>query len=99
MAEMDTPLMRDFEISLIFKTANGKSSPYSLLPAKPVVLEEAREIDAIIWASIHLYNDPITEIQVDAVWRNYVAADVLYLADNWVYIPTERRFYQRRVEE
>lgn len=83
--------MQDFEIMVILKTANKTSDS--------VMLSKVCELDTIIWAGINLYNDPITEIEVDAVWQNYKKEDKLYLADDWVYLPLERKFYQRKVEE
>ena len=88
---MGTTLMQDFEIMVILKTANKTSDS--------VMLSKVCELDTIIWAGINLYNDPITEIEVDAVWQNYKKEDKLYLADDWVYLPLERKFYQRKVEE
>ena len=46
---------------VILKTANKTSNS--------VTLSKVCELDAIIWAGINLYNDPITEIEVDAVWN------------------------------
>lgn len=86
--------MQDFEIMVILKTASKTSDS--------VMLSRVCELDAIIWAGINLYNDPITEIEVDAVWQiseHYEKENKLYLADDWVYLPLERRFYQRKVEE
>ena len=92
MAEVGTPLMRDFEIAVIFKTASGKES-------RSIVLDSAAELDAIIATSANLHQDPITEISVDTVWHNYTKENTLYLALDWVYIPAERKFYQGEVEE
>lgn len=86
--------MQDFEIMVILKTASKTSDS--------VMLSKVCELDAIIWAGINLYNDPITEIEVDAVWQiseHYEKEHELYLADNWVYMPLQRKFYQRKVEE
>lgn len=94
MAEVDTTLMQDFEIMVILKTANKTSNS--------VTLSKVCELDAIIWAGINLYNDPITEIEVTAVWNiseHYKKEDKIYLADNWVYLPLQRKFYRREVKE
>ena len=86
--------MQDFEIMVILKTANKTSSS--------VMISKVCELDAIIWAGINLYNDPINEIEVDAVWNiseYYKKENEIYLADNWVYLPLQRKCYRREVKE